>query len=1455
MNKTNWTKYISTYIQDHKWEVYKEDPNLNLFLDDSGKERSFLMDHENLTSINSSYTLRRGIHLKICVAYKQLYSQLWKEIYYEIDTNIFDLFDRGHLYLNKDNILLSEWLQNHVSYIEECDLSHLEYFRDWVNQCKSFKKDLKVSLCDKINGLIKLISYNEKISELIQELELSLVSLEDAIDYKYNRELKKSEEIKFLFEKTEHKIQSLLKEGNIVIASFSEFTYVENKNDIIKIGKKNYEEDIDNYYHQELITRNSSKGLRKKPLINAKFSLLRFNDIISLLQLDNIVSKDEYDYISDILPLVKKIQESEHIVKVLNFLEECQLQSIVVVLAVHDSDFGIHNEIIQWNGKVYNIKFVNKLYFYNRLGFSLKLANKNSTEILKLKYTKKSIDPLILSKNVYKDYYKNIFQDFSYTFKNSIFLFVNDEPANILFSFKVMDINISTGMKKLQGYTSPLDYKIIIFLSNLFKDNKKSYQVIVNSFSRFSKLLNSKFKEDESVKEKILSFDIKNSQEISDLINVDSDNKELKKDEYSLNIKENIGNNIENSTFVNKKDYLRFKSNFNSLTNFTIRDIHTDSKNNSNLIKRKFSSLAIKENDTNNKGQESNFDFNSYLNFDNDKLRIYSEIAKIINNSSMSIEERQLKIEKFWYEFNFKKFKEEKISIPFLDSHMSILLKNLCETVHIEAKNGDLCKYFPNLYNYINENIEEFLFFSILTIHNKAVLNNNEAKGLNSTIGSFMLNKIAYVKFKELILIEKSNNTDNLDLSWFDPKKFYGQDILLHMFNITLENIGELEIRLGEYIIELLKSRPWKYLESKSKIIKEGKTYKTLTYYFFDSNLKNSLEKYLHIDPATIPMISKPKAWTCNNNGGYYFEKYSTQGVITGKDINKQGHKMENKKVLFNTINKLNSIEFSVNQELLEYLNTDESFKIKEYIFQSIVPKSSDFYQFIYTFYIAKIFSNNKFYLPTKADFRGRIYVNSFYLNYQGNDFNRALVNFYHGEPLNEEGKFMFFVYGASIYNINNMNKKSYKERYQWTEDNLDNILKMDFHWLVKAENLWLFVSFCLVMRKWVKNKDYKVKMAIYIDATCSGIQHLGGMIRDVELAKCVNLISNPDLDAINDIYSSVLENLNLSIEHSDMNTSLFPSDFRLSRKDIKRPVMTTTYNVSNYGMRDQVFAALQEKTALLISKDDKIKKEYEFLKNKIEKEEEELLKLKKGFKSRKIIVYETPEQIKKIFIFNYDELLKFVQTIREELFAKYENLRIIYGFLKDMCKVMNKLSLPIIWTTPSNIIITQKYSRYTSKRISICYSRGQKRLVIKDWSKDINNSEQINGIIPNIIHSLDASHLMEIINKTNKLGNSNVIPIHDCFGTHPNKINELYTIIKKEFVYIYSKQEFLKSFHKSNRDYIKNNNFKLKREKGKWLVYNEQNDKFLAELPSVPKTGDLDLKLIENSKYMFIFG
>ena len=169
--------------------------------------------------------------------------------------------------------------------------------------------------------------------------------------------------------------------------------------------------------------------------------------------------------------------------------------------------------------------------------------------------------------------------------------------------------------------------------------------------------------------------------------------------------------------------------------------------------------------------------------------------------------------------------------------------------------------------------------------------------------------------------------------------------------------------------------------------------------------------------------------------------------------------------------------------------------------------------------------------------------------------------------------------------------------------------------------------------------------------------------------------------------------------------------------------------------------------------------------------------------------------------------------------------------------------------------MITQRYLLSKITKNSISVGGKSKKIVLREWTNKLDSRKQTQAIIPNIIHSLDASHLMEIINKTNKLGNSNVIPIHDCFGTHPNKINELYTIIKKEFVYIYSKQEFLKSFHKSNRDYIKNNNFKLKREKGKWLVYNEQNDKFLAELPSVPKTGDLDLKLIENSKYMFIFG
>lgn len=99
------------------------------------------------------------------------------------------------------------------------------------------------------------------------------------------------------------------------------------------------------------------------------------------------------------------------------------------------------------------------------------------------------------------------------------------------------------------------------------------------------------------------------------------------------------------------------------------------------------------------------------------------------------------------------------------------------------------------------------------------------------------------------------------------------------------------------------------------------------------------------------------------------------------------------------------------------------------------------------------------------------------------------------------------------------------------------------------------------------------------------------------------------------------------------------------------------------------------------------------------------------------------------------------------------------------------------------------------------------------------DKAKQIQGIIPNIIHSLDASHIMGLIKNANKDKFTPIITIHDCFGTLPNKMGELEHRVKKEFVLLYTRNKFLSDYHKRFIQSLKDNNFKLIKENGTLFV------------------------------------
>lgn len=127
-----------------------------------------------------------------------------------------------------------------------------------------------------------------------------------------------------------------------------------------------------------------------------------------------------------------------------------------------------------------------------------------------------------------------------------------------------------------------------------------------------------------------------------------------------------------------------------------------------------------------------------------------------------------------------------------------------------------------------------------------------------------------------------------------------------------------------------------------------------------------------------------------------------------------------------------------------------------------------------------------------------------------------------------------------------------------------------------------------------------------------------------------------------------------------------------------------------------------------------------------------------------------------------------------------------------NISKLLIKLEIPLSWFTPVGLKLTQHSLKSKINKISISMGGNNSTMILREFDEKINKRKQIQAIIPNIIHSLDASHIMKIINyvirgQEDPLCNMNslkyVLAIHDCFGTHPNQFSKLEEIVKREYI------------------------------------------------------------------------
>jgi DNA-directed RNA polymerase len=193
-------------------------------------------------------------------------------------------------------------------------------------------------------------------------------------------------------------------------------------------------------------------------------------------------------------------------------------------------------------------------------------------------------------------------------------------------------------------------------------------------------------------------------------------------------------------------------------------------------------------------------------------------------------------------------------------------------------------------------------------------------------------------------------------------------------------NLTDMEIiKLGNFFLDILCRFPSDMFE---KIFEEGSndgSYQGIAKLGFNHESIEAIRSNIVIEPASLPMLIEPIKWSETVYGGNILNKDLKQDLLTVSTYH--GHKTENRNNLFKAINNMSSVKFGFNNSLINYLENEGSF-----LLVNDEKTKSEQLQINIQLNVAQIYSKVPFYLPLQADWRGRIYVQSFFANYQGSD-------------------------------------------------------------------------------------------------------------------------------------------------------------------------------------------------------------------------------------------------------------------------------------------------------------------------------------------------------------------------------------------------------------------------------------------------------------------------------------
>lgn len=435
-------------------------------------------------------------------------------------------------------------------------------------------------------------------------------------------------------------------------------------------------------------------------------------------------------------------------------------------------------------------------------------------------------------------------------------------------------------------------------------------------------------------------------------------------------------------------------------------------------------------------------------------------------------------------------------------------------------------------------------------------------------------------------------------------------------------------------------------------------------------------------------------------------------------------------------------------------------------------------------------------YIPHQLDSRGRVYpVPS--LNPQGNDLCRALLEFADGKPLGDDGVFWLKVQAANLFGID---KVSFSERVQWVNLHWKDLLGSALDpwqqrfWTRAEQPLQAFAVCLELLGVAMEGARYQSRMPVALDGSCSGLQHLGAAFRCEQTARAVNL---SDTDQPGDIYQDVADRVTLLLQQEQRSEErvlaaqwLQFCQGRVRRHITKRPVMTYPYGSRRAGFTEQLLTDVIKPAGLQAD------------------------------------VFGQP----RLAAFYLAGLIE--QAVAGTVVKAAEAMR----WMQSCASALAAQGQAVVWRTPLGFPVWQEYRQQRSRRVdSIVFGR-RLRSRVQQETDQLDCRKMVNAIAPNVVHSLDSTHLFLTVLNAGAAGITDFALVHDSFATHAGETTALYFFIREAFVALYQQPVFSDLASQWQQQ---------------WLQHQRPQAKHKV-IPPLPSSGGYQLEQVLDARYAF---